>query len=510
VTHWIIVPVILPGLVAAAILLLARGSILLHRALSLTSTVVTAIVSFGLVLAASWGGHEAYWLGSWPPPFGIVLVLDRLSALLVATTSIVALASVLYAAQGWDEKGANFHALFQFQLMGLNGAFLTGDLFNLFVFFEVLLIASYGLLLHGGGKPRVRAGVHYVLLNLAGSAFFVLAVALLYGLTGTLNMADLAVRVPRLPAEDAGLVRAAGLLLMAVFSVKAAMLPLHFWLPGTYGSASAPVAALFAIMTKVGGYAILRMYTLVFGEGGGHAAMLAEPWILPVALVTVTVGMLGALASRDLRGLVAFLVLGSVGTMMVAVGLFNVRGISAGLYYFVHSTVAAAALFLLAEMVSEQRGEAEGRLEPSPDVLQPRLTGGLFLLAGVAMVGLPPLSGFIGKLLILDGARHSALVAWVWAIVLATSLIAIIAAARAGSIVFWKTLPGRPRGAVATPTPSFAIVAGLVAVTALMTLLAGPITAYTDAAAAQLLARTGYIHSVLGTEALALIEGGTR
>ena len=445
-SHWIIAPIVLPALVAALILLLPQQSIGLQRALSLASTATVALIAFALVIAAP-GGQEAYWLGDWPPPFGIVLVLDRLSAVMVATTSIVALASLLYAVQGWDEHGKNFHALFQFQLMGLNGAFLTGDLFNLFVFFEVLLIASYGLLLHGGGEARVRAGIHYVIINLTGSSLFLVAVALLYGLTGTLNMADLALKVPALPESDAGLLRAAALLLLVVFSVKAALLPLHFWLPGTYGAAAAPVAALFAIMTKVGAYSILRVFTLIFGADAGFAAMVAAPWLVPAALVTLAVGTLGALASRDLRAMTAFLVLASMGTLLAAVGLFTLRGISAALYYIVHSTFATAALFLLAEAVAHERGETRSRLEPAPDLLQPRVIGGLFLAAGIAVVGLPPLSGFIGKLLILEGARPTPAMIWIWAVVLVTSLLALVASAGPAASCSGRPSPASGRAA---------------------------------------------------------------
>jgi multicomponent K+:H+ antiporter subunit D len=349
----------------------------------------------------------------------------------------------------------------------------------------------------------VRAGIHYVIINLTGSSLFLVAVALLYGLTGTLNMADLALKVPELPESDAGLIRAAALLLLAVFSVKAALLPLHFWLPGTYGSAAAPVAALFAIMTKVGAYSILRVFTLIFGAEPGLAAMVALPWLLPAALATLVVGTLGALASRDLRAMTAFLVLASMGTLLAAVGLFTLRGISAALYYIVHSTIATAALFLLAEAVAKERGETRSRLEPAPDLLQPRVIGGLFLAAGVAVVGLPPLSGFIGKLLILEGARPTPAVAWVWAVVLVTSLLAIIAVARAGSVVFWRTLAGeRASGVTRAPAGGLAIISVLLALTAAMALLAGPFTAYTDAAAEQLISRDAYIRSVLGTEAV--------
>jgi multicomponent K+:H+ antiporter subunit D len=250
---------VMPLMAGAICLLLEQRSPLLARALSIGTTVLLLGVALYLAGVAATGTVHSYLLGNWKAPFGIVLALDRLSALMLVLTAVVAVASVLYARGGaargaHDEQGPHYHALFQFQLMGLNGAFLTADLFNLFVFFEVLLIASYGLLLHGGGASRLKAAIHYVGFNLTGSALFLIAVALLYGITGTLNMADLAQRVAVLGPEKATLVRSAALLLIVVFGVKAALLPLYFWLPDTYRAAAAPVAALFAIMTQVGVY----------------------------------------------------------------------------------------------------------------------------------------------------------------------------------------------------------------------------------------------------------------
>ncbi len=194
---------------------------------------------------------------------------------------MLGLGVLLYAIGGWDQRGKHFHPLYQFQLMGINGAFLTGDFFNLFVFFEILLIASYGLMVHGGGGLRVKAGVQYVVTNLVGSSVFLIAVGMIYSVTGTLNMADLARIVPKVPAADQALLQTGAVLLLLVFAVKAALVPLHFWLPGTYANAPGPVAALFAIMTKVGAYSIIRLYVLAFGADAGEAAWLAAPWLLP-------------------------------------------------------------------------------------------------------------------------------------------------------------------------------------------------------------------------------------
>ena len=266
-SHLPILPVLVP-MFAGALLLVLGASMDTKRALSLLATFLQIPLAAMLVVEAG-QGIGVYALGNWMPPFGIVLVVDRLSALLLLVTAILAAAAIIYAVRGDDAAGRKLHPLFQFQLMGINGAFLTGDLFNLFVFFEVLLISSYALLLHGAGSARVRSGLHYLLLNLTGSALFLIAVGTLYGVTGTLNMADMALRVRELDPADAPLVGAAGMLLLVVFGLKTAVFPLYFWLPRAYAAAGAPVAALFAIMTKVGLYSILRVYTLIFGADAG-------------------------------------------------------------------------------------------------------------------------------------------------------------------------------------------------------------------------------------------------
>jgi len=352
--HWIVVPVVLPAVAAAFIILSLRRNAALERTFSFLATACLLGVSVGLLYAASSGTPQSYELGNWPAPFGIVLVLDRLSALMVTLTAVLAVPILIYAACGWDRRGRHFHALFQFQLMGLNGAFLTGDIFNLFVFFEILLIASYGLMLHGAGRERLRAGTHYVVVNLTGSTIFLIAVGLIYAVTGTLNMADLAVKVPDVAEGDRAILGAGVLLLLLVFALKAALVPLHFWLPGTYAAAPAPVAALFAIMTKVGAYAILRIYTLVFGGGAGEMAWIAEPWLLPVALVTLVLGIVGVVAARSLRRMACFAVIASMGTLLAAFGAFTERAAAAGLYYLLHSTLIGAGLFLLVDQIAER------------------------------------------------------------------------------------------------------------------------------------------------------------
>jgi multicomponent K+:H+ antiporter subunit D len=435
--HWLVVPILLPLLAAALLLQVERVRPAWQAPVSLAVTVALALLAFRLVAVADTDRIGVYLLGNWRAPFGIVLVLDRLAAMLLALTAVIALAS-LAAALRLAGRGPHFHAFFQLQLAGLNGAFLTGDVFNLFVFFEVLLIASYAMLLHHAAGRTLRAGLHYVVINLIGASLFLIAASLLYGVAGTLNFADLAQKLPALPEWDAGLARAAALLLLVVFGVKAALLPLGFWLPATYGAASGPVAALFAIMTKVGIYAIIRVSFTVFGGVDGWMAEWGQPALLALGLATIVFGALGALATKRLIALVAYLVLISSGTL-IAASTLGQAALGGALYYLVHTTLAVASLFLIAHAVADQRGPRTDRFGNGPPLAQPVLLGGLYLIGAIAAAGLPPLSGFIGKVLMLQGSGQAPLAAWFWAGVLGSGLLATFALARAGGSVFWKT-----------------------------------------------------------------------
>lgn len=500
-SHWIIAPVVLPLFAGLVLLLLTHAGIGAQRGFAILATLGGVALAAALLVTAAPGGARLYRLGDWPAPFGIVLVLDRLSALMLLLTAIIALFSLLHAVRGCDRLGAHYHPLFQLQLVGLNGAFLTGDLFNLFVFFEILLIASYCLLLHGAGRNQLRAGIRYVVLNLAGSTLFLIAIGTLYGLTGTLNMADMALRVGTLDAADTGLVHSGGLLLLVVFGLKAALVPLYFWLPGAYAAASAPVAALFAIMTKVGVYAIARVYTLIFGADAGFATDLAGPWLLPVALITVVLGSLGALSARELRRMQGYLLIASVGVMLGAIGLFSTDAVAAGLYYMVHSTLAMAAMFLLADLVARHRGDRDDLLVRGGPAIQSAALGGLFLLGAIAAAGIPPLSGFLGKALILEASAAAAGAPWVWAIVLGSGFAALLGLSRAGVKMFWdvdydvEPPVDRPRPADFLPA------AGLIAAVVALTVAAGPVTDYARATSADLLEPEAYIDAVLGVDA---------
>jgi multicomponent K+:H+ antiporter subunit D len=469
--------------------MLLSPALRVQRVLALVSGAALVLLGALLVAHCAETGEQAYALGAWPAPFGIVLVADRAAALLVAVTAVVGFAALLAALGDWDARGPYFHPLLQLELAGLNGAFLTGDLFNLFVSFELLLIASFCLLLHGLGRERLRAALHYVIFNLVASAAFLAGAALMYGVAGTLNLADLAARIPQLAASERPLAHAAALLLLGAFGAKAAAFPLSFWLPGAYAAASPPVAALFALMTKVGVYAIMRVHVVVFGPGAGDLAGLASPWLLG--------GAFGALAAERLGRLAAYLTLVSVGTMLLGVAVLDRQGLSGALYYLAQSSLALAALFLLVPLYAGARGTLEDRLVRGPAAQRPVLLSLLLLAVAVSLAGLPPLPGFFGKLLILQGARDHAAMAWTWAAILVSGALVIVGLARAASALVWAS--AEPLASPPRLAPPLAYVAPGLLVVALIALAAaaGPLTPYTGAAAEGLLAPRAYIDAVL-------------
>jgi multicomponent K+:H+ antiporter subunit D len=526
--HWLIAPVLVPALMGPLMVLWMRHDLLQQRVFGTFGTFLTLIVAIKLNLMAAGGEVLVYRLGNWSAPFGIVLMLDRLAAMMLLLTALLALIVQLYGiGSGWDRKGWHFHSLWLFQLMGVNGAFLTGDAFNLFVFFEILLIASYGLMIHGGGPMRLRAGVQYISYNLAGSALFLAALGTLYAVTGTLNMADMAVRVAAMPAEDTALLRTGAVLLMIVFAIKAAIVPLHFWLPSTYANAPGPVSALFAIMSKVGVYALIRFFTLVFPQDS-VIENLATNLLLPAALVTLTLGQIGVLGTRNLSRLAAFAAIASIGTLMISVARFDAQGLTAGLYYLIHSTLSAGALFLVVDLIAARRG-GDIWLRLRPAIINTGLVSALFFATAIAVVGLPPLSGFLGKLMILDATRNDPWMVGIWSTILVTSLIALVGFGRAGSILFWKAHemdpePGndtdegpRPaRGPIpmkletdepiqdvadsAAPWLSFLSIGLLLSGLIAMTVFAGPLTGYLQDTAQQLTSPQLYHDAVLGQQ----------
>jgi multicomponent K+:H+ antiporter subunit D len=506
VNHLAILPVLIPLLGAIASLFAEhrRFGAGVRRAVSWTAVAGVLIVALALFAQAGEGRVLVYLLGDWPSRLGIALMVDRLSAWMLLTTALLSIPCLLYACAGWDRRAPHFHALFQFQLMGLNGAFLTGDIFNLFVFFEVMLIASYGLLVSAGRGVRMRVGLHYVVFNVAASTLFLIALGLLYGLLGSLNVAELSERIARLPAADVPLARATLGLLLLVFCSKAALMPLYLWLPETYFRAPAAVAALFVIMTKVGLYAVLRVQSLWFEapgplQGFGHATLL---W---TGIATLVLAGLGVMAATRLRVLVAYLVVFSAATLFVAFSLDDTGAVAAGLYYLPHSTFAAAALFLIADLVRRRRGDASDRKEITAALPGRALPGTLYFIAAIAMAGLPPLSGFLAKAALLAHVPDAQLPA-VWAAVLGGGLLVIIGLCRAGIRLFWRTPElemeaepsPRPRRARLHPAETAApmILLGYVLV---MSIAAAPLMRYADAGARQLRQPADYVEQLRDT-----------
>ncbi len=499
-THLAVLPIILPLLAGALLLLVERRGIVVQRSVAWLGMAGLLALSIALLGMADDDVITIYRLGNWPAHLGITLVVDRLAAWMVLTTTLLAIACLLHASAGWDRRAPHFHALFQLQLMGLNGAFLTGDLFNLFVFFEVLLAASYGLLIGGGRSGRMRIGFHYAVFNITASTIFLIALGLLYGLVGALNMAEIAARVATIDPADRALLQAVFGLLLVVFCAKGAILPLYLWLPATYGGAQAPVAALFVIMTKVGLYSVLRVFALVFGANALLAGA-AWVWLMPAGILTLLLAGLGAMAAVRLRVLAAYLVLGSAGTLFIAFALARPDSIGAGLYYLAHSVFVGAAMFLIAEMVRERRGTDRTNLVLP--MIERAVPGALYLIAAIAVIGLPPLSGFIGKLGILASTPDAQL-GWVWSAILFSSFFFLVAMTRSGSRLFWRVpTTERPAASVSKTLPEprrgrrreTAAVMVLLAYVLVMSVAAGPSLRYTMAAGEQLLQPGDYIQA---------------
>jgi multicomponent K+:H+ antiporter subunit D len=530
-SHLLIVPILLPLVTGAALLLIDERRHALKALINLASTLLLLVAAIALIRMAdrvpsgSGAFSFSYAVASWPAPFAIVLVLDRLSALMLALTAVLALASLVFSMARWHRAGPHFHTLYQFLLMGLGGVFLTGDLFNLFVFFEVTLAASYGLLLHGSGTFRVRSGLHYISINLAASLLFLIGVSLIYGVAGTLNMADLAVRLPGIPAEDRMLLQAGAAILGVAFLVKAGMWPLCFWLPPAYMAAAAPVAAIFVLLTKVGVYVLLRLTLLLFGSEAGELTGFGGTVLLWGGMATIAFATSGVLASQAMGRLAGYSVLVSSGTLLAAVGMGDAAVVSGALFYLVSSTFCTAALFMLIELVERARepgadllavtmeaygedAEPEDEEQEEVGVVMPgalAVLGVCFGCIALLLAGLPPLSGFIAKFALLTGMLNldglgspSDVPARTWllvALLILSGLAALVAMMRTGIRTFWAPLEVIvPRVLVVEVVP----VVALLALCLLLTVEGGAMIRYTEAAARSLHDPASYIQGVLG------------
>lgn len=530
--HLIIAPILIP-LVAAAILVVIDERQRVTKAMvSLVSMLLLLTVAFILFRIESGpNGYEGvYLLGNWSAPFGIVLVLDGLSALMLLLTALVAVAALVYSLARWHAMGAHFHSMFQLLLMGVNGAFLTGDLFNLFVFFEVMLAASYGLLLHGSGQLRVKAGMHYIAVNLAAALLFLIGVSLIYGTAGTLNMADLAARIPEMEADRRMLMEAGAGVLGIAFLIKAGMWPLCFWLPTAYSAASAPVAGVFAILSKLGIYVILRLTTLLFDSG--PSAGFGSTVLLYGGMATLIFGTIGILASQALGRLAGFSVLVSSGTLLMVLGINDGAVSSGALLYLVSSTLTISAFFMLIELIErsqdaganvlavtmEAYGDAdEDDPEEGDGVTMPgtmAILGTCFAMCGILLSGLPPLSGFIAKFAMLSAMMGTGAIgvpptAAVWTLiilVILSGVAALISMTRVGIRTFWTSLEGVvPRVLVIEIVP----VMFLLALTLFLTVQANSAMQYMDTTIRTLSNPSLYIDAVRNATVVPGVDDGT-
>lgn len=517
--HLIIAPILIPLVAGAVLVFFDERRRTLKALISISAALLSFIVALVLFRLASQDAsfQGAYLLGNWAAPFGIVLVVDRLSALMLLLTSVLGVACLVYSLARWHSVGAHFHTMFQLLLMGVNGSFLTGDLFNLFVFFEVMLAASYGLLLHGSGSLRVKSGLHYIAVNLAAALLFLIGVSLIYGSAGTLNMADLAARIPDLAPDRRMLMEAGAGVLGVAFLIKAGMWPLCFWLPSAYSAASAPVAGMFAILSKLGIYVILRLTMLLFGEG--PSAGFGANVLLYGGAATLVFGTIGVLASQALGRLAGYSVLVSSGTLLLIVGINNGAVSSGALLYLVSSTLTIGAFFMLIELVErgqdagaavlavtmEAFGDAdEDEPEEGDGVTMPgtmAILGTCFAACAILLSGLPPLSGFIAKFAMLTalmgaGAQGVAPSADIWALIvliIVSGIAALISLTRAGIRTFWSSIEGTvPRVLVIEVVP----VMVLLALTLVLTINAGPAMEYMDTTIKTLGNPANYIDTV--------------
>jgi multicomponent K+:H+ antiporter subunit D len=532
--HLVVLPIVVPLVAGAAMFFLAEARRTVRVMLAVLSVLIQLAVAAGLLYLTSdaapyiWAeGVGVYAIGGWPAPFGIVLVVDRLSAVMLTLGAIVALATLVYSVARWDRPGQPFHSLFQFLTMGLNGAFLTGDLFNLFVFFEVLLAASYGLLLRGGGALRVKLALHYIAVNLIASFLFLIGVALIYGVAGTLNMADLAGRATALAPDERALFDAGAAILGIAFLVKAASWPLNFWLPGAYSIALAPVAAGFAMMTKVGLYAVLRLGTLMQEYETLGAALFY------IGLATLVTGTIGMLAAKHLARLVAYSVLVSMGILLASLGL-RIEALTAPvLFYLIVSVLTTCTFFMLTGMtdrtrVTDPQASPEDRAAEPDEPLyiaygikQPSIyasgedvgiaipatmafLGMVFVCCVLLVSGLPPLPGFLAKFALLSTVVQSAAAngapvsTWVLCgAIIISGFASVIALSRIGMRLFWsiaaRTTP-RLRLLEAMP------VAAMVLLCVVLAVAADPVTRYLEHAAQSLHQPDTYIRTVLSQE----------
>lgn len=493
----IALPILLP-LGFAILNVLVWKSLRLQRWLTLLGTILQVTVALWLLQRVRQEGILSLPIGDWPAPFGIVLAIDLLGVIMVNIAALIGLATAIYSQGAIDERRLRhgYYPLFFFLLAGVNGAFVTGDIFNLYVWFEIMLMASFVLIALGGERPQVEGAIKYVILNLLASTLFLAAVGLLYNLCGTLNMADLARCLTQM--ETNGQITLIAILFLVAFGIKAAIFPLFFWLPASYHTPPVTITALFSgLLTKVGVYALYRVFTLLFtpetmGDGGYTQTLL-----LVLAGFTMTTGVLGAAAQMDFRRLLSFHIISQIGYLLMGLGLFTQEALAAGIYFMVHVILAKTALFFVAGIV--QRMEGSYNLKELGGLYARRVSIALlFLFPALSLAGLPPLSGFFAKLgLVLAGLKvHSFAIVGVG---LAVSLLTLYSMTKVWNEVFWKERK-EAKSAPLRPVPAWmwAGTIGLVAVSVAAGLLAGPLFDLASQAATQLMQPSLYVQAVLG------------
>ncbi len=501
----LVAPLLVPLFTAALCAMLwnmprAQGLVSLAGAAGLLAVALNLLArtAGGTVLTAQ--------MGNWPAPFGISLVIDTLAAIMLAITGLMALTVAIYAmGPGHAERNrAGFHPLFHGLLLGVCGSFATGDIFNLYVWFEVMLIASFGLMVLDRTREQLDGGIRYVMLNLIGTTLFLVAVGMLYGVAGTLNMADLALVVPRM--ENQGLVATIGVLLLVAFGAKAAIFPLFNWLPASYHTASMPVVAIFAaLLTKVGVYAIMRVYTLIFAHDTGFFG----PIFAFLAMATMVIGVLGAAAHYDVRKILSFHIISQIGYMLIGLALMTPLAMAGSILYVVHHIIVKANLFLIAGAIRQHGGSfALARLgglwRTTP------LLGLLFMIPAFSLAGVPPLSGFWGKLAVIQASLEDQ--AFLLAgVALVVSLLTLYSMVKIWNEAFWKAepiVPPNPDWTRGERIATYIPIVVLAAITVTIGLYTEPFAAMSFSAAEQLLNRHAYIEAVLGTAA-GVIPGAT-
>lgn len=429
--NFLLIPILIP-FIAGMILMFLQKNIPLQRALTLVTFAAASIVSFFVMLKVKTDGILTVTFGNWPAPFGITMVADGMSTLLVFTSFVLAFFIAWYGFEliGTGREKHFYYPGLMFILTGVTGAFTTGDIFNLFVFFEVLLMASYLLIVLGGEKKQLRESIKYILVNVVSSALFVIAVAYLYSVVGTLSMADISVKIAEI--GQPGIVTTIAVLFLMVFGLKAAVFPLYFWLPSSYAAAPIPVLALFgALLTKVGIYAITRTYTLFFV----HDLSFTHQLLMVLAILTIVFGCIGALATFNAKQIIIYNIVIAVGVILFGVAQMNETALEGALFYLVHDMIIKAALFMLVGILIYVTGTANLRKMGGLMKTYP-IFGWVYLVAAFGLAGIPPLSGFVGKLLIVRGGFEAGNI-WLTVILLASSLIVLLSVVRIFLYAFW-------------------------------------------------------------------------